>query len=93
MAVGRIGRIGRKKEGFQEFLQRVADIDEPEDSELFDLDEQSKELDHLAHGFRHHALRTQLQQDQHLRLYQQWARVVLAKNEVSVSDEIKKYVF
>ena len=87
MAVGRIGRIGRKKEGFQEFLQRVADIDEPEDSELFDLDEQSKELDHLAHGFRHHALRTQLQQDQHLRLYQQWARVVLAKNEVSVSDE------
>ena len=65
-----VGPIGRKKEGFQEFLQRVADIDPDEpDSELFDLDEQSKEIDHLAHGFRHHALSTQRHQDRHLRRY------------------------
>lgn len=78
------GRIGRKKEGFKEFLQRVSgvDVDAP-DSELFQLNERSKELDNLAIGFRHHALRTQLQQDTHLNLYRQWASVVIAGKESS----------
>ncbi|ENH74143.1 hypothetical protein FOC1_g10007309 [Fusarium oxysporum f. sp. cubense race 1] len=78
------GRIGRKKEGFKEFLQRVSgvDLDAP-DSELFQLNERSKKLDNLAVGFRHHALRTQLQQDMHLSLYRQWASIALAGKESS----------
>ncbi|SCN85089.1 unnamed protein product [Fusarium fujikuroi] len=76
------GRIGRKKEGFKEFLQRVSsvDLDAPE-SELSQLNERSKELDNLAVGFRHHALSTQLRQDIHLNLYRQWASIVLAGKE------------
>ncbi|KAF4954412.1 hypothetical protein FGADI_5278 [Fusarium gaditjirri] len=78
------GRVGRKKEGFKEFLQRVSgvDLDAP-DSELFQLNERSKELDNLAVGFRHHALRTQIQQDVHLNLYRQWASIALAGKESS----------
>ncbi|KAG5759525.1 hypothetical protein H9Q72_012353 [Fusarium xylarioides] len=78
------GRISRNKEGFKDFLQRASglDLDAP-GSELFQLNERSKELDNLAVGFRHHSVRTQLQQDTHLDLYRQWASVVLAGKESS----------
>ncbi|RSL81666.1 hypothetical protein CDV31_017017 [Fusarium ambrosium] len=71
-------RIGRRKEQLGDFLQRVEGIDpDAEDSELFQLNQRSKELDNLAHGFRHHSLRTQLQQDSHLQLYRNWAKIIL----------------
>jgi hypothetical protein len=77
-------RIGRKKEGFKEFLQRVSGIDpDAPDSELFELNQRSKELDTLSRGFRHHSLRTQLRQDAHLSLYRQWASIVLAESQTS----------
>ncbi|KAH6950674.1 hypothetical protein DER45DRAFT_649192 [Fusarium avenaceum] len=77
-------RIGRKKEGFKEFLQRVSSTDKDvPGSELFILNQRSKELDQLARGFRHHALHTQKRQDAHLSLYRQWVSTVLTESQTN----------
>ncbi|KAF4469866.1 hypothetical protein FALBO_3214 [Fusarium albosuccineum] len=47
-------KIGRRNEQFKDFLLRVEGIDiDAEDSELFVINQRSKELDQLARGFRH----------------------------------------
>lgn len=63
-----MARFGRKKEQFGDFLRHVdrIDPDAAGDSEFFQMLEESRELDELARGFRHHALQTQLRQDHHL---------------------------
>ncbi|RSL44230.1 hypothetical protein CEP51_016253 [Fusarium floridanum] len=84
-------RIARKSEKFKDFLHRVEGIDpSAEGSELFILDQESRELDEIAHGFRHSSLKTQLQQDSHLELYRSWAKVALCPSE---ADDIDKVCF
>lgn len=70
-------KLGRKKETLGLFLQRVEAIDlDAEGGELFQLLEESKELEIVARGFRHHALSTQYRQDHHLELYREWIKKV-----------------
>ncbi|KAH7008526.1 hypothetical protein EDB80DRAFT_840886 [Ilyonectria destructans] len=78
-------KIGRKKEGLREFLDRVEGTDDPEFRALC---EESKKLDELARGYRWASPSTQLQQDQQLSLYCAWARSVFGE-----SDDIDKVCF
>lgn len=82
-------RIGRKSEKLKDFLHR-AEGDDPsaEGSELFILDQEAKRLDDLANGFRHGALKTQLQQNSHLELYRSWAKVSLRPSDTDDIDEV-----
>ncbi|KAH6976054.1 hypothetical protein BKA56DRAFT_617995 [Ilyonectria sp. MPI-CAGE-AT-0026] len=75
-------KIGRKKEGFKEILDRVEELDY-DDPEFVELCDESEQLEELAHGFRHSALSTQLKQDRHLVLYQRWTKAVFG----DVDDE------
>lgn len=71
-------KIGRKKEGLKEILDRVEGLDYA-DPEFVELCDESEQLEELARGFRHNALSTQLKQDRHLVLYQRLIKPVFGE--------------
>ncbi|KAK7415677.1 hypothetical protein QQX98_005709 [Neonectria punicea] len=80
-------RIGRRKERFAEFLERVGNTEDgTPHPELVEVDELAKLMDETARGFRHHPLPVRMEQDNDLALYQKWVKATFeeAKDDASL---------
>ncbi|KAF5012447.1 hypothetical protein FDECE_1499 [Fusarium decemcellulare] len=76
VARAKIPPTGRKRESFQQFLLRAEAINPnaTDENELYQLMEESTELEELARGFRHASRAAELHQDQVLALYREWVK-------------------